>query len=55
MKTSTSSYLQVMHKAIAEAIAPELSSDDAKRSALILLGTMDELQKREMIMLAVLA
>jgi aminoglycoside phosphotransferase (APT) family kinase protein len=55
MKASTSSYLHVMRKAIAETIAPELISDEAKRSAHILLGTLDELLKRETVTPSVLA
>ena len=55
MKASTPAYLHLMRQAITETIAPELSSEDAKRSAHILLGAIDDLLKRETVMPGVLA
>ena len=55
MRTSNNSYLRLMRHAITETIAPELSSDAAKRSANILLGSIDELLKRETVMPPMLA
>ncbi len=47
MSASTASYLRVMRRVLERDIASELTSDAAKRAAHILLGSFDELLKRE--------